>query len=182
MLSIFNKLPEEKYARKVAINQRILYSFLGASIIFMIFALLPRHDENYVYRDEKPENYNDRMPKAQAQDKISESYDKEPKKQQSYSYTPSHPPAYEMMTVAFEGNPPISQIKPLMEAIMKKYDIPIDEDHLMKVSSVAVSLRKKSAVGVTEMDLLKHIYQNGNPLYTFAEQAAHSMVYLEYNK
>jgi len=76
-----------------------------------------------------------------------------------------------MMEVAFEGYPSTNDIKPMMESIMKKYDLEITEENLQKVASMLVSLRKASKVGVTEIELLKHIYQKGSDKISLPDQA-----------
>lgn len=45
-----------------------------------------------------------------------------------------------------------------------------------------VALRKESAVGVTEMEILKHMYQNGDASKDIKMQAAESMLILEQTK
>jgi len=59
-----------------------------------------------------------------------------------------------MMQVAFKGSPEISKIKPMLEAVIEKYDLPKTDEYRLKVGSILVSLRKASAVGVTEMKFL----------------------------
>lgn len=89
---------------------------------------------------------------------------------------------YEMMHVAFEDSPEIDKIKPLIEAVMDNYTLPKTNENKLKVGSMLVSLRKASAVGVTEMEILKHIYQHGSNQISLPDQAAISMNYLETNK
>lgn len=93
-----------------------------------------------------------------------------------------NPSAYEMMETAFEGFPDESEIKPMMEAVLKNYNMAITDDNLEKVASTLINLRKESKVGVTEMDILKHIYQNGSTANSFPDQAAISFLYLESTK
>ncbi len=90
--------------------------------------------------------------------------------------------AYTMMETAFEGSPRKSEIQPMMQKVMEMYGYQETEDNLQKFGSVLVTLRKESILGVTEMDILKHIYQFGNPNITFPEQAAISALYLEKHK
>jgi PBP1b-binding outer membrane lipoprotein LpoB len=89
---------------------------------------------------------------------------------------------YEMMQVAFEGSPEISKIKPMLEAILEKYDLPKTDEYRLKVGSMLVSLRKASTVGVTEMEILKHIYQNGSNKISLPDQAGLSATLLEKSK
>jgi hypothetical protein len=88
------------------------------------------------------------------------------------------PDAYTMMETAFEGYPRKSEIQPMMQKVMEMYGYPETEENLQKFGSVLVSLRKESILGVTEMDILKHIYQFGSTDITFPQQAAISAVYL----
>ena len=92
------------------------------------------------------------------------------------------PTAYEMMETAFEGFPSESEIKPMMEDVMKTYNMQVTEENLLKVANMLVVLRKESKVGVTEMEILKHMYQNGSSSISLAEQAAISSVLLETSK
>lgn len=90
--------------------------------------------------------------------------------------------AYTMMETVFEGYPSKSEIQPLMQKVLQMYGYEETEENLQKVGSVLVELRKNSVLGVTEMDILKDVYQNGNTSITFAEQAAISAVILERKK
>lgn len=90
--------------------------------------------------------------------------------------------AYEMMEVVFIGKPKKATIQPLLEAVMKKYSLPVTEENLLRTSSALVSLRKSSAVGVTEMEILKHMYQQGPRGDSFANQAGMSSALLELTK
>jgi hypothetical protein len=94
----------------------------------------------------------------------------------------STPNAYTMMEVAFEGNPSTSDIQPLMEQVMKNYNLDVNEENLQKVASMLVSLRKKSLVSVTEMEILKNIYQKGSTEIPLPTQAAISLMNLEKTK
>lgn len=85
---------------------------------------------------------------------------------------------YEIMNVAFVGNPQISEIKPLMESVMDNYNLPQTNENKLKVGSMLVALRKSNTVGVTEMDILKHIYRYGSNKLTLPEQAGISSTLL----
>lgn len=89
------------------------------------------------------------------------------------------PDAYTMMETAFEGYPKKSEIQPMMKKVMDMYGYPETEENLQRFGSVLVSLRKNSVLGVTEMDILKHVYQFGSTDIDFPEQAAISALYLE---
>ena len=94
----------------------------------------------------------------------------------------TQPNAYSMMEVAFEGNPSTSEIKPMMEEVMKSYNLDVNEENLQKVASMLVSLRKESKVAVTEMEILKNIYQKGDRNVPLTTQAAISLMNLEQTK
>lgn len=87
-----------------------------------------------------------------------------------------------MMEVAFEGYPDREEIKPMLEEVMKRYGLDITEDNLSRAGSVLVTLRKESKVGVTELEILKHMYQRGAVNSTFPNQAAVSSLILERTK
>lgn len=120
-------------------------------------------------------------------------YSSSPSNETSNSTTPSYSTPertsssnekdpYEMMQVAFEGSPEISKIKPMLEAVLEKYNLPKTDEYRLKVGSMLVSLRKASAVGVTEMEILKHIYQNGSNKISLPDQAGLSATLLETSK
>ena len=100
----------------------------------------------------------------------------------SKSSESTQPTAYSMMEVAFEGNPSTSEIKPMMEEVMKAYNLEVNEENLQKVASMLVSLRKESKVAVTEMEILKNIYQKGDRNVPLTTQAAISLMNLEQTK
>jgi hypothetical protein len=86
---------------------------------------------------------------------------------------------YHMMHVVFKGSPEQDQIQALVESIMDMYKMPKTDETALKIGNVATTLSKKSATGFTEMELLKHVYQQGSSLLTFADQAAQSSVVLD---
>ena len=94
----------------------------------------------------------------------------------------TQPSAYGMMEVAFEGNPSTSEIQPMMEEVMKNYKLEVNEENLQKVASMLVSLRKESKVAVTEIEILKNIYQKGDRNIPLTTQAVNSLMNLEQNK
>lgn len=85
---------------------------------------------------------------------------------------------YEMMHSVFIGNPEISEIKPLVEGVLKKYTLPATDEYRLKVGSMLVSLRKYNEGKITEMELLKHIYQYGSNRISFPDQAGLSATIL----
>jgi DNA-directed RNA polymerase subunit RPC12/RpoP len=97
-------------------------------------------------------------------------------------YEKSTQDPYEVMSTIFIGNPQKEQVQPLMDAVLRKYRYELTDDMRLKVANMLFSLRKESAVGVTEMDILKHIYQRGSSDIGLADQAAISSVALESTK
>lgn len=89
---------------------------------------------------------------------------------------------YKVIHMAFDGFPDKEDIQPMLEAVMKRYNIPTTNDNILKVGNILVVLRKESNVGVTEMEILKHIYQKGSSAITLPEQAGISSVLLEQSK
>lgn len=92
------------------------------------------------------------------------------------------PDALTQMEVVFEGNSSKEEIQKLMTAVLAKYDMEVNEQNLTRCADVVVSLRKSSVLGVTEMEILKHIYQHGDNNIDFPTQAALSYTVLEMNK
>lgn len=90
--------------------------------------------------------------------------------------------AYGKIHIAFEGMPDTEKVKPLLEAVMNRYNIVINNDNVLRCANVLVVLKKDSKVGVTEMDILKHMYQSGSSSVDYATQAAISATYLEQTK
>jgi len=89
---------------------------------------------------------------------------------------------YEVIHIAFEGFPDKEEVQPIMEAVIKRYNMTITNDNILKVGNMLVVLKKESKVGVTEMDILKHIYQKGSASVTLPEQAGISSTILEVTK
>ncbi|MBN3519323.1 hypothetical protein JYB62_04855 [Algoriphagus lutimaris] len=88
------------------------------------------------------------------------------------------PDPYEMMEAVFIGNPSISQIKPLVEGVLKKYSLPQTDEYRLKVASMLVSLRKHEEGKITEMQILKHIFYYGSNKIPLPDQAGFSVVFL----
>lgn len=89
---------------------------------------------------------------------------------------------YEVIHIAFEGFPDKEDVQPMLEVVMKRYDMTVTNDNIIKVGNMLVTLRQDSKVGVTEMEILKHIYQKGSSSLTLPEQAGISSVLLEQSK
>lgn len=86
---------------------------------------------------------------------------------------------YEMMSAVFVGKPKKSAIQPMLEDVMKRYKLEVNRENLIRVASVLLDMRKASKIGVTEMEILKHMYQRGAKNTNFPNQAAVSATYLE---
>ena len=95
------------------------------------------------------------------------------------SNLPSDP--YEVIHTAFEGFPDIDKVKPMLEAVMKYNNVPINNDRILKSANVLVGLKNDSKVGVTEMEILKDMYQNRRDK-DYVTSAAMSAVFLETTK
>lgn len=93
-----------------------------------------------------------------------------------WSFTDEDP--YEMMHAVFMGNPEISEIKPLIEGVLKKYTLPVTNEYRLKVGNMLLSLRKLNNDKVSEMELLKHIYRFGSNRISLPDQAGLSMTIL----
>lgn len=90
--------------------------------------------------------------------------------------------AFEKIHIAFEGMPEIEKVKPILEAVMTRYNIVINNDNVLKCANVLVTMKNESKIGVTEMEVLKHMYQRGSSGVDYATQAAISATYLEQTK
>lgn len=89
---------------------------------------------------------------------------------------------YEIMAVAFEGFPEKNSISAMMEPVMDRHKIEKTDKNRTDFADMLLRLRKGSALGVTEMDILKHMYQKGSGSNTLVQQAALSATYLEETK
>ena len=90
--------------------------------------------------------------------------------------------AYEVMETAFEGYPSKEKIKPMLEEVMKRYGMPVNNENLLHAANVLVAMKNESKVGVTEMDVLKHIYQHGSASGDYVTNIAISATILEQTK
>jgi hypothetical protein len=90
--------------------------------------------------------------------------------------------AFEMLQVVFKGNPRIEFVERLLSAVMEKYHLEINYENINRCGSAVLSLREASAVGVTEMEILKHMYQQGDKNQSFPNQAGVSAAILEVYK
>lgn len=94
----------------------------------------------------------------------------------------AEPDPYEKIHIAFEGMPEISELKPMLEDVMKRSNMEINNDNILKCANVLVVLRQNSKIGITEMQILKHMYQNGSSNMDYATQSAMSSLILEKTK
>ncbi len=88
---------------------------------------------------------------------------------------------YEIIRVTFTGYPDKEEVQPMLEEVMRRYDFSINRDNILKVSNMLSVLKGKSLVGVSEMQILKHIYQKAI-FDDLATQAAYSATILEQSK
>lgn len=86
--------------------------------------------------------------------------------------------AYDMLHVVFEGKPEPEAIKKLMSAVMAKYNIEENYENLNRCGSALLSMKNSSAISITEMEILKDMYQNGDASQSFPSQAAISATIL----
>jgi len=86
--------------------------------------------------------------------------------------------AFEMLPIVSEGNPSLESVKKLLSDVMDKYHLEVNYENINRCGSAVLSLREASAVGVTEMELLKHMYQEGDDRLSFPEQAGVSATIL----
>jgi len=57
----------------------------------------------------------------------------------------------------FKGKPERAATKKLMTAVMTRYNIEENHENLDRCGSALLSMKKSSAIGVTEMQILKHM-------------------------
>jgi len=91
-------------------------------------------------------------------------------------------PAYEQFHSVFKGEPETEDISKLMDGILDQYHMEHTEINKQKLGSVFYSLRTKSAIGISEMQLMKYAYQNYDPKDSFVVCASKAAVVLEYTK
>ena len=84
--------------------------------------------------------------------------------------------ALEMLSSVFTGGYTQKDIKEKMDAVFTLYKMPITGDDYLKAGNTLTSLRKSSANGVTEMDIIMHMIlaDTGWQGVTFDEQAGTS--------
>lgn len=89
---------------------------------------------------------------------------------------------YYKICVVFVGQPKKQDVKSLLEAVMKKQNLIVTDENIIKAASCVLSLRKTSKIGLSEMQILKHMYRNSTSQLNFANQAAISFTLLETKK
>lgn len=65
---------------------------------------------------------------------------------------------------------------------MQKHKMPVNSENILKAGNALVILHEKSAIGVTEMEILKHAYQNSIKGASMAEQLGFSATILDETK
>lgn len=84
----------------------------------------------------------------------------------------------QQMELAFTGNPPVSEIQPLLERAMRLYGLEVNDENRQRAGSALVALRRE--IGVPEMEILDYMvrsYVEGVEL-EFADAAAISASFL----
>ena len=84
-------------------------------------------------------------------------------------------PVYEQFQTVFKGNPRAEEIQKLMDAIIEQYGMENTDKLKNQIASALLGMSNDSAVGVTEMDIMKYMYQNpqlAKPLPTAIAEAA----------
>ncbi|MDN5288176.1 MAG: hypothetical protein JWR38_4450 [Mucilaginibacter sp.] len=91
-------------------------------------------------------------------------------------------PAYEQFHTIFKGEPSAEDIGRLMDAILDMYHYPKMEQTKQKFGSMFYGLRKNSVAGVSEMELMKYMYQNPNNIDPPTTAAAKALIILDNTK
>lgn len=85
-------------------------------------------------------------------------------------------PAYEQFHVVFKGEPEVQDIQKLMDAILDQYQMEKTELNKHKFGSALLKMQQTSPTGVSEMQIMKYMYQNSDastPLPTAIGKAAY---------
>ena len=98
--------------------------------------------------------------------------------QSNIEITPNNDP-YQILHNVFVGYPDKEQIQKLIDPVIARHKMAVIDGNVLKVGNALVFLREKSAIGVTEMQILKHAYQNNLDNFTIDEQLAFSATILE---
>lgn len=89
---------------------------------------------------------------------------------------------YLSMHETFVGKPDTAIIKPLVKRLLAKYGSELFDDDPAMLGQMTTEFRKMSVVGVTEMDILKHIYQHGDRCEPLDKNIVMSYMRLEKRK
>lgn len=87
--------------------------------------------------------------------------------------------AYGKISVVFGVD--VDKVKPMLDELMTIHHIVLTNEHVLQCGNVLVAMKNDSKIGVTEMNILKHMYQNGSADVNFVTQAAISATILEKN-
>ena len=68
---------------------------------------------------------------------------------------------YDTIANAFKGNPKAENVKELMDTVLKQCNMDITRDNVTHFANELVTKRKATKVGISEMDILKEMYQHG---------------------
>ena len=90
--------------------------------------------------------------------------------------------AYTIIETAFEGYPDKKDVKPMLEDVMKRYGMEITDDGVLKAANVLVAMKNASLVGVTEIEILKRVYQRGAMSGDYVTNIAIAATFLESTK
>ncbi len=69
--------------------------------------------------------------------------------------------AYDTIAAAFKGRPDARNVKQLMDTVLRQCNMEVSHKNVMRFANDLEAKRKNSKVGVTEMDILKEMYQHG---------------------
>lgn len=98
------------------------------------------------------------------------------------TYEPAIANNFLKLSVVFEGEPDEKVLRPMMEYVMNRHNMAITAESVMRVGDALFVLRKASLVGVTEMDILKFVYQKGSTKLTLDQNFALAATLLETSK
>lgn len=70
------------------------------------------------------------------------------------------PPAYEQFHDVFRGSPEVQDIQNLMDAILDQYQMEKNELNKQKFGSALLKMQQISPTGITEMEIMKYMYQH----------------------
>src|SRR3982751_3785207 len=68
---------------------------------------------------------------------------------------------YDTIAAGFKGNPDAKNVKQLMDTVLRQCNMEVSHANVMRFANDLEVRRKKSKAGVTEIDILKEMYQHG---------------------